>query len=409
MRHILSLTGKELANQKRQGRCLDKLCRRCLTLMVILCYLLAGCESPTKVANQSAINNEQIQMPRDRSFVDLPVAQTAISEVPKAHVGLGGPSITFDKMVHDYGQVSPRSKNVCEFRFKNTGTGTLTVDRKIGSTCGCAATTLAKTDYMPGEEGVIKVTYSASTLPITVKKYMIVHSNDKENPQVKLAITAKITPRVACEPKQLDLLLNNNSELCPPIKLKSLDGTPFSVTGILCTGNSITADFDPSVQATEFTIRPMLDIEKLQILPTGNLALMLTHPECKKVTIRYKALPKFQFVPALPMFFNVEPNIPFQKVVHLLSNYAEDFEIASFSSERNLVDVLEKTKLPPDGRGGARYHLKVSIKPPIRVGQKRFFTDTLLVHLTNGQTLKLNCRGIYAATQAAAAGPYPPP
>jgi len=352
------------------------------------------------------------------SSVKSPVAQGIPTEPfwplapPKATTEVresgAGPVMTFEKTVHDFGQVNPESKNVCEFRFKNTGTDTLSLNRKIISTCGCAAPVLAKTEYAPGEEGVIHVTYTANRLPMKDRKILTVQGNDPQKPQVKLTIVAEIVSRVAYEPKQLDLLLKDNIATCPPITLRSLDGIPFSVTEMLCTGNSITTELDPSVQATEFTIQPKLDMEKLQQLPIGYFTLTLTHPACKQVTIRYKTRSGFQFVPAFPMFFNAEPNRPVQKVVHLSNDTGEDFEIASFSSERNLVEVLEKTKVTPNGMKGARYRLKLSVTPPIRTREEKIFTDTLSVHLTNGQTLKLNCRGIYATTQAAA-GPFPPP
>ena len=95
------------------------------------------------------------------------------------------------------------------------------------------------------------------------------------------------------------------------------------------------------------------------------------------------------------------------KVVHLSNDNGEDFEIVSFSSERNLVGVLEKTKLPSGAREEVRYRLRVSITPPIRTGNENIFTDTLSIHLTDGQTLKLDCRGIYATSQSTTQ--YPPP
>ena len=411
MQDRLPPAGERPANRQRRERRGGSVRARRLALVVILCHLLlAGCAGPAKVADEPAA--------MAGGSADSPIAQGAPPGLPMPPVGTGGrtdaqsvsrgPTITFEKTAHNYGQVGPRSHNVCEFRFKNTGTGTLTVRRKIDSTCGCAATTLAKTDYGPGEEGMIRVTYTASGMPTTTRKILVVHSNDKQNPQVRLTITAKIVTQVAYEPKQLDLLLKDNAATCPPITLRSLDGTAFSVAGMLCTGNSMSADFDRSVRATEFTIQPTVDVEKLQRLPAGYIALSLTHPDCKLVTIRYKTRSGFQFVPALPMFFNAEPNIPVQKIVHLSNDFGEDFEIVSFSSERNLVDVLEKTKLAPDGKGQIRYRLMVSMTPPMRTGEEKIFTDTLWVHLTNGQTLKLDCRGIYATTQAAA-GSYPPP
>ena len=398
----IPVVSKKPVDHQRRALRPGSFCDCCLwPMIVILCHLLlAGCAGrPVKVVNQPATQGTM-------SEPDLPPFPPGVPI--GAQSGGRGPTIRFEKTTHDFGQVGPRSKNVCEFKFKNTGMDTLTVERRVQSTCGCAAAMLTKTDYAPGEKGTIQVTYMAAGIPVTAQKVLTVHSNDKENPQVKLTITAKVVPRVAYEPKELNLLLKNNSVSCPPITLRSLDGTSFSVAGMLCTANCMTAELDSSIKATEFTIQPTVNMENLQELPSGYLAFTLTHPDCKLVTIRYKALPKFQFVPALPMFLNLEPDIPVQKIVYLSNNYGEDFEIASFSSEQNLVDVLEKIKIAPDSNGGARYSLKVSITPPVRSGRERFFTDTLSVHLTNGQTLKLDCRGIYATTQAAA-GPYPSP
>ncbi|MHC4351495.1 MAG: DUF1573 domain-containing protein [Planctomycetota bacterium] len=386
MQDRLSFAGERPADYKVRERLAGNLHQHYLQLVVLFCLVsLAGCAGRAEVADQ-------------------PIVAGGSTDVPRAS---HGPTITFDKTVHDYGRVSPRSKNVCEFRFKNTGDVTLTVEPKANSTCGCMATTLARTEYAPGEEGVIMVTYSAGARATTEKRYMTVHSNDMANPQVRLTLKARIVEFVTFEPKKLDLSVKDKTATCPAIKLRSLDGNAFSVTGMLCTGNCIAADFDSSVRATKFTILPKLDVEKLQRVPEGYLALTLTHPKCRRVTIRYKTRSAFQFVPTLPMFFNAEPNVPIQKVVHLSNDNGEDFEIASFSSERNLVDVLEKTKLPSGARQGVGYRLRVSITPPIRTGKEKVFTDTLSVHLADGQTLKLDCRGIYATSQATTEYPTP--
>ncbi len=185
--------------------------------------------------------------------------------------------------------------------------------------------------------------------------------------------------------------------LCHPITLRSLDGTPFSVTGVFCSGNSLAATFDRSAQATEFALPLTADVERLQKVPTGSLMLTLTHPECKQVTIGYRLRSGFQFAPALPMCFDAKPNVPVRKTVYLSNNEGRDFEIASFSSERNVVEVVEKAKIAPQDGEGARYRLQVSMLPPAKTtGAERIFTGTLPVHLTTGQTLKLDCRGFYA-------------
>ena len=427
MQHQLASAGPKSVRRDRQARG--------LAWVVVLCLLLLiGCAGPEKVADQqsdappaapiSSAPDEQTPPPVETeppamaaSPVDAPVVPVAPPEVPEPPVAPAaetdvqpashGPMITFANTVHDFGQVNPRSRSVCEFKFKNTGTETLTLARKIDSTCGCTTPVLAKTDYAPGEEGVIKVTYAASSIAATARKYMTVHSNDPEHPTVKLTITAKITPRVASEPKQLNLTLRDNAKSCPPITLRSLDGAAFSVTHVVCTGNAITAEFDPAAEATEFTIQPTLDMEKLPNHLTGYLVFVLTHPECKEVRIRYQMRSGFQFTPASLVVFNAKPSLPVQRDVWLSNNYGEDFEIAALSSERNIVEVTETKKVAAQNGEGTRYHLRVSITPPAGKGKNGIFTDTLSVRLGKGPTLKLLCRGFYAAPRAATQ--YPPP
>lgn len=242
--------------------------------------------------------------------------------------------IVFEEVVHDFGNVDLRSRNACEFRFRNAGSEALVLEEVIDSTCGCTATKLAKTEYAPGEEGVIGVAFTASSVPMMANKTLTVHTNDKAHPEVRLTLKARVIARVLHEPQQLDLVLGEQAEARTPITLKSVDGVPFSVTGLLCSGNCITAEIDPSVKATEFTIRPILDVEKLRNQPAGYIKLLLTHPHCPDIRIRFQTLPPFQFTPPSLVLFNVRPGATKRMDVWLTNNYGQDFEIASVVSER---------------------------------------------------------------------------
>ena len=316
---------------------------------------------------------------------------------PREPLAPGGePIITFGKNIHDFGEIGPLSKNVCEFRFKNTGTGLLKVREKIDSTCGCTVAALSKTEYAPGQEGVIQVTYSASDFIGSTIKSLTVCSNDKDNGgKVSLTIKATVVERVAHEPKQLDLRLKGPDAGCPPITVRSLDHRSFAVTRILSSGGSITADFDPSLQATEFTFRPTLDAEQLQKYPTGSLLLALTHPECPEVRIPYRTVPEFEFNPSYIILFSAEPNRPLVRDVWLSNSYAEEFEVASCVSAANMVTVLEKEKVISEDEKSVRYRLRLSIKPPALSGAQKGFDDMLAIRLTNGRTLQLPCRVFY--------------
>jgi hypothetical protein len=312
----------------------------------------------------------------------------------------GGPILTFEKNVHDFGEIGPQTRNTCEFRFKNTGTGPLKVQEKIDSTCGCTAPVLSKTEYAPGEEGVIQVTYVAGASRGPAAKNLIVHSNDQRNGGVvSLTIKATVVDRVAFEPRQLDLKLKGPDAGCPPITVRSLDNKSFAVTRILSNGGSVTADFDPLLQATEFTFRPTLDPGQLQKYPTGSLLLTLTHPECQEVRIGYQVLPEFQFSPPSLMLFNAEPNRPLLREVCLSNNYGEDFEIASCASTANLVTVVAREKVVSADKKNSYYRLQLSVQAPALSGPRRAFTDLLAIRLANGATVQLPCHILYSGSR----------
>lgn len=308
--------------------------------------------------------------------------------------------MTFEKTVYDFGEIGPQSKHTCEFRFKNTGTGILKVKKEIDSTCGCTIPVLSKTDYAPGEEGTIQVTYVAGAPGSPAPKSFLVYNNDKsQGGAVRLTIEATVVERVAYEPRQLVLRLKGPDAGCPPITVRSLDHRSFSVTRILSSGGTLTADCDPARQATEFTFRPALDLKQLQKYPMGTLLLSLTHPECEEIRIGYQILPEFEFRPPSIMLVNAEPNHPVLREVWLANNYGEDFEISSCTSAAHLVEVVEKEKVAAEDQKGFRYHLRLSLKPPPLSGAQRAFGDTLTIHLTNGNTLQLPCRLFYGGSR----------
>ncbi len=55
---------------------------------------------------------------------------------PKKHKKVKTPEITFEKLVHDYGQINQGENGECEFVFKNTGKAELILTN-CRSSCGC--------------------------------------------------------------------------------------------------------------------------------------------------------------------------------------------------------------------------------------------------------------------------------
>lgn len=101
-----------------------------------------------------------------------------------------GPEIEFEKVVHDYGDVPFNGNGECEFRFTNTGTEPLLV-QKPKSSCGCTIPSWPNEPILPGESDVIKVTYRTNR-PGNINKTVTVTSNAVKNSTVVLRIKGRV-------------------------------------------------------------------------------------------------------------------------------------------------------------------------------------------------------------------------
>jgi len=346
--------------------------------IVSVLFIQIGCQEQNDVASASEL----------KLAASEPTADSAETKITKSEPEVGTPKIKFEQLTYDFGTVGPAGTNICEFKFTNVGDGLLKI-KKIQKTCGCTPFTLKKKKYEPGESGTLKVKYYASSRPGPATRYLYVYTNDEKNPKVKLTIKAKIVLKVSCKPKDMNLSLKKKNAGCPQIILESLDGKPFSIKQFKSIGDSITVEFDPSVEAKKFVLEPKVDMKKLRKRLNGRIDISLTHPQCKTVTTRFSTLPEFKADPPSLAVFNAEQQKPVTKEVWILSNYNEDFEIESVSAKKNIIKVLSQEKI------GKRYKFKLQITPPTVEDKKRFFNDVLFVNIKGGVKLMINCNGFY--------------
>ena len=119
-----------------------------------------------------------------------------------------GPEIEFEKVVHDYGDIPYNGNGECEFRFTNTGTEPLLI-QKPKSSCGCTIPSWPNEPILPGESEVIKVTYRTNRAG-NINKTVTVTSNAVKNSTVVL----RIKGRVLEQPSEV-LPENNNGSGSP--------------------------------------------------------------------------------------------------------------------------------------------------------------------------------------------------
>ncbi len=334
--------------------------------------VFAGCQQKTQSAKQSLTPSEP------------PMVE--IKTPPET--GEHSPKIKFEKELLDFGEVGPNTKKTGEIKFSNVGDAPLKI-LKVPSCCGVHAT-LDKMEYAPGESGAIKVEWTSGMRPSVFTRTMVVHSNDKTNPAVTLTVRAEIVQRVVCTPERLKLVFDEKNSGCPEITIHSLNNEPFSIVGFQSTADCITADFDPSVEATKFVLQPKVNAEKLQKNLKGRINITLTHPEGNTLTILFDVLPRYTLSPPLIIVFNAEPQTPTEKKISVLNNYGQDFEIESVSSKDGTigVKVLDKTKITKG------YQLDLEITPPA-AGDGIKFSDRFTISLKDGQTLSIPCNGYF--------------
>ena len=296
------------------------------------------------------------------------------------------PEIKFDKVVIDFGKVGPESKSIDEVKFTNTGDDVLKIIN-IKQCCG-VATALEKVEYAPGEKGVLKVMYNATTQTGPFKGQVIVSSNHRTDPNTTLTIKADVESKITCKPDKLKLFLDEENAACPKLTITSLDDKPFSIMAIRSTADCITAEYDPSAKAAEFVLELIVDMEKIQKNRRGSIDFIFTHPEGKAGSVNFNVVSKYSLDPQMLLRYDAKENVPISTTIKVLTNYNKDFEIESTTSRDNTIQVIGNSKIENG------YRLDIEITPPAKEGKIRF-SDVLYINIKGGQKLSVTCTGYY--------------
>lgn len=375
--------------------------RSIMSVLIVCCALVlhAGCQEEAATRPQTPPQLSPSWFSQFDVAAEQQPAQSAPPVQPTVtqQASQPQPQITFDAVVYDFGNVGLQTQSLCEFRFTNTGDAPLTIDQ-IVKTCGaCTAFQLDKTRYEPGESGVLRVKFYSDTQTGQMTKNLVIHTNDPANPEVTLAVTANVISKVEFEPKSLNLLLSQENAACPKITLTSTDGRAFSISHFRATTDCISVDFDPSVKAVEFVLEPKIDMARLADNLNGRIEIGLTHPECRTVSLPVKTVPKYRFSPMLARGAKAKQELVMK--VRILSNYDENFSIASVESENGTATLVGTNAI------GNGYELEIEIVPP-DAQRTHVFTEKIIVTTGSGDRIEIPCTLFYAqASQIQASQP----
>lgn len=99
--------------------------------------------------------------------------------------------ITFEKDLHDFGEIIQGEKVSTEFKFTNTGKNDLLISDAYGS-CGCTVPEWPKEPIAPGQSGVIKVQFNSANRSGLFNKTVTVVANTQPSSNSKLIIKGTI-------------------------------------------------------------------------------------------------------------------------------------------------------------------------------------------------------------------------
>jgi hypothetical protein len=353
----------------------------------VMVFSLGGCQQ-NAAASTAETKADKPAAPAETA----PPAQAVVppakpAEQPVKEEDKEPPSIKIENSVHDFGSMAPNSVNKCQYKFSNVGKGILKISQ-VQSTCGCTVPELSKKEYASGESGVIDVSFHAPAYPGHVSKNLYIVSNDPVIPRAELSVKGTVVVKVIADPNKIELATNKENGGMPPLKLKSIDNIPFSITSFSCTGQIATLQFDPKEKKTEYVINPIVDTKKIQEINSGVIQIGIDHPETKEVTVIFNSLPMFELRPPRIILQNTEPGIVTKREVWVVTNYGQAFEIESMVSKNGYMKVVSQKK------DGLNIGLDIEIVPPAQQGSKRrYITDELNIKIKNGPTLTVRCSG----------------
>jgi hypothetical protein len=94
---------------------------------------------------------------------------------------------------HDYGEVPEGPLAEYDFHFKNVGKKPIVINEAHGS-CGCTVPQWPHEPILPGEKGIIHVSYTTNGRPGPIMKDVTINSNAKQQPMV-LHIRGTVKPK----------------------------------------------------------------------------------------------------------------------------------------------------------------------------------------------------------------------
>jgi hypothetical protein len=154
------------------------------------------------------------------------------------------PSIVFENPTQDMGKITEGETLKHVFKFTNKGQGTLEV-LKVEPSCGCTAAVLSAKKIAPGQSGQIEVSIKTENMS-ALNKTVTVTTNDPQQPQVVLTITAVVEPEFQLSERSI--YFGNNpagKEVTKELTVTIPPDKPGKLTSVESTDQTVTVKMEP--------------------------------------------------------------------------------------------------------------------------------------------------------------------
>jgi len=267
-----------------------------------------------------------------KSETDLP-AQPANSSTNE----LSAPAIVCDEPSYSFGTVTGLLSVSHVFRIRNDGDAELVIN-KVKPACGCTTAKLETKNVAPGAEVEIKTTLSLKGRSGRQTKPIIVHSNDPDNPRLRLAIVGTVHEHVKLQPKKFSFRVSPQNPMTQQEMVITFNtGKPTHITEVKTNEAAFCAiTLQETIAGQEYRLHAKLLPQhfEAQDFQRGRITLLTDYPEKPSISIPVSAtyisdvsvLPK-----TISMVISTNSPAPFSRPILIKNNTRQPLDIVSIA------------------------------------------------------------------------------
>lgn len=151
--------------------------------------------------------------------------------VPQPNQDFPEPRIEVETNLYDMGVIANDVKTEAKMRVYNRGTAPLHIKR-VTTSCGCTKGRMTDDVIRPGKSADLLITVDPFRIPgFTSKKMLTIFSNDPENAQVQVIVTAVVEQEIEITPPNVNFgVIDKGEGAEQKIRIRQLLDKPFEIS-----------------------------------------------------------------------------------------------------------------------------------------------------------------------------------